>query len=140
MIKRQWPPVLFLIAFAISLVHASIPHTHPELSEDEHLHEHHHEPGSTGAHEHLPLPSHDHDDTKQSKPVFSHFSNGDYVGNAYFHFTAKANHVIDLVAAESVSLCIPVSFEKSAHFHKARDLPSGKHRSITSLRAPPSLC
>ena len=144
MIKRQWPPVLFIIAFAISLAHASIPHSHPDPIEESHRHSHaaqssnlsHSHDSKSEHHDH----SHNHSDQDHKgsdRPVFSHFSNADYLGNSFFEFQVKGKHLIELVQPVTVGLNVPFIPEKHFLFPRARDLPSSRHRSSESLRAPP---
>lgn len=140
MIKRQWPSVIFIIAFVISLAHASIPHSHPALGKHKERHPHNHSSTSKHKHDHSDNHSHDtNENSEDSRPVFAHFSNGDYVGNPYFQFHAKENLVFEFLQPASLNAEVALVFEKSHLFPKARDLPSGRHRSSESLRAPPPL-
>lgn len=139
MIKREWPSVIFIIAFVISLAHASIPHSHPVLEKHKERNSHHHSSSSNHEH-HDHSDSHSHDtneNSEDSRPVFAHFSNGDYVGNPYFQFHAKDNLVFEFLQPASLNVEVALVFEKSHLFPKARDLPWGRHRSSESLRAPP---
>jgi hypothetical protein len=140
MIKRQWPSVLFIIAFVISLAHASIPHTHPEISKQKVKDQHTHGSKSSHDHDHEHQSTDHHHDASDSKlPVFTHFSNADYVGNALFKLTLKGKYLIEAIEPEEIRFQIPITFTKPILFPKARDLPSGRHRSVKSLRAPPYL-
>lgn len=136
MIKRQWPSVLFIFAFVISLAHASIPHIHP-VPDKKHTHSHRR---SNDKHHHDHSDSHSHNTPGKpdnSPPVFSHFSNADYVGNPCFQFHAKEKHILELLQPNTLIAEISLLFVKTRLFPKARDLPSAMHRSSESLRAPP---
>jgi hypothetical protein len=145
MIKRQWITVLFSIAFVISLVHSSIPHIHPEKV-DHHHHsdnqkhsktkDHHgHVQGEKGNHH----DESDHQPEDKELPVFSHFSNADFIGNPGFHFSGSEKFAIDLIASCLILVEAPEEFRRSILFPRARDLPSSRYRSSQSLRAPPFL-
>ena len=141
MIKRQWPPVLFIIAFVISLAHTSIPHTHPEKSKSntrDHSHDHSNDVNDKHHHDHSDNHSHSiPENPDETLPVFSHFSNADYVGNPSFHFHAKEKHVLELFEPATLIIEIALVFDRTFLFPKARDLPSGRHLASQSLRAPP---
>lgn len=140
MIKRQWPPYLFIIAFVISLAHASIPHDHPELSQHEHRNGHDHDQKLSNSHDHGDPSAHQHSDpeTHDNLPLFTHFSNAVYLGNAFFKFSPKAKDVIALMEWPVIDIPHLIWFEKPILFPKARDLPLTRYRSVESLRAPPS--
>ena len=136
--KKKWVSWVIIIAFAVALAHASIPHTHPEKA-DKHPHDHDHNDVN---HKHHYDHSGNHSHSKPEKseenlPVFHHFSNADYVGGPSFHFHAKEKHVLELLEPATLIVDIALVFDETQLFPRARDLPSARHRSSQSLRAPP---
>lgn len=155
MSKRQWLSLLFIVAFVISLAHASIPHIHPELENDSKGDEYdshevtgkhhsgnqhrdnHGKPKSSQQKDHHDHKSHHH--STEEKPKFSHFSNADYLGNCTFKFTTKEKFLLDVFEHERLVIDIPIEFQRALLFPRARDIPRDKHRCSQSLRAPPFL-
>lgn len=136
--ERLWPSMLIIVAFVISLVHSSIPHSHPEkekkgLSSSTHSH-------SKNGHESHSHGEGNHDPSKNEKslPVFVHFSNADYISNYSFHLKEdKGQFLIAVIKPSEIILSTPEEIEKQIIFPRARDLPAGRHRTPKSLRAPP---
>jgi hypothetical protein len=137
--KRAWISGFFFIAFALTLAHSSIPHTHPESTKKKHVsdvnsdHQKHQE-----SHKH----SHNHSDNKhnesnESLPVFYHFANADFLGGQIFKFNLAGDHVLELLEPMTFLLQVPQLLLKPLLFPRARDLPADKPRSTESLRAPP---
>lgn len=138
--KRAWISGFFFIAFALTLAHSSIPHTHPEATKHEHhsnqkLDDHTHQDSQH---------SHDHSDNKHNEsdkdsPVFYHFANADFLGGQLFKFKLAGDQVLEVLQPGTFLVQIPTTLRMPLLFPRARDLPSGKPRSAKSLRAPPFL-
>lgn len=145
MIKRLWTPVLFSIAFVISLVHSSIPHIHPEKVDHHHHSDNQNHSKTKDHHDHVQdeKGNHHNESNHQSRdnklPVFSHFSNTDFIGNPGFHFSGSEKVAIEFIASLLILVETPEEFQRSILFPRARDLPSNRYRSSQSLRAPPFL-
>ena len=146
MTKRQWPSVFFILAFAISLAHSSIPHSHPEPKEDKRSHHHDHNKhhghhGSKGHCHHTPNDKSHHHDEGDSEPhqlpVFAHFSNAEYISIPPFKFSCQEKILLEYIAPVPVILHVPVIILHRNDLPRARDLPSDAFFTITSLRAPP---
>lgn len=129
--KRSWFSCFFFLAFAVSLVHTSIPHTHPDKKEKPLA-----SVTDSSGHDHS---RHDHggETEEPSLPVFTHFSNTDYVGNALLKFDARAKYLLEIIAPVQVVIKMSLVTIDRLPFPKPRELPPGRHRSSTSLRAPP---
>jgi hypothetical protein len=138
MIKRQWPSFLVIIAFLVSMAHASIPHDHPTIAQHWHDDDHHNNSASSNGHDHHASHQHNDSESQRKLPVFTHFSNTDYLGNAFFKFSPKAKDLIALMEWPVIDIPHLIWFEKPILFPKARDLPLTRYRSVESLRAPPS--
>lgn len=147
MIKRQWTTLLFSIAFVISLVHSSIPHIHPEKADHNHRlnNQHHSKTKDHHHHDHVQGEKENHHDESDHQsedkklPVFSHFSNSDFIGNPAFHFSGSEKFAIEFIGSCLFLVEAPEEFRRSILFPRARDLPSSRYRSSQSLRAPPFL-
>ena len=131
--KRSWFSCFFFFAFAVSLVHSSIPHTHPEKKDkpvvsgtDTNSHAH-------SGHDHH---SHGHDE-ESSLPVFAHFSNADFIGNSKYEFSAKEKFVIQDIEPVIISVKQREDLKKEFPFPRPREHPASRSRSSQSLRAPP---
>ena len=130
--KRSWFSCVFFLAFAVSLVHSSIPHTHPEkhdkptASTDTKSHDH-------SGHNH---DSHGHDEGS-SLPVFTHFSNADFIANSKYEFAAKEKFVIQAIEPAIISVKQPEDVKKEFPFPRPREHPASRSGSSQSLRAPP---
>ena len=117
----------------MSLVHSSIPHTHPEKKDKPIV-------SSTGinSHDHS---GHDHDshghDEEPSLPVFGHFSNADFIGNSQYEFSVKEKFVDVCLDPADISIQLPEDLEKEFFFPRAREHPSSRFGTSQSLRAPP---
>lgn len=129
--NRSWFPYLFLIAFAISWAHSAIPHSHPEKKRESTTHSdnHHHDHGSN--HE-----KHGHDN-EPSLPVFTHFSNADFIGNIKYEFAAKEKFLIEPLEPILISYDLPEELTKKILFPRPREHPAGRISASQSLRAPP---
>lgn len=133
--KRSWFSCFFFFAFAVSLVHSSIPHIHPEKKD---------KPGVSSAdiksHDHSG--SHHHDsngqDEKPSLPVFVHFSNADFIANSKYEFCAKQKLVVQAIEHVIISVKLPEHLKKKLAFRRPREHPGSRFRSSQSLRAPPN--
>lgn len=129
--KRSWFSCVYVLAFAVSLAHNSIPHAHPEKTYSHavltgHRHDHHsHEHDAKGDHH------------ESSLPVFSHFSNADYIGNPKYEFTAKSHSLIQALNPVGVSFNLPDDSEEQVLFPRPREHPPNRVGSSQSLRAPP---
>lgn len=130
--KRSWFSCFFFFAFAVSLVHISIPHTHPEKKDKPIVSTDNNSPDHSG-HDH---DSHGHDE-ESSLPVFAHFSNADFIGNSKYEFTAKGKLVIQAIEAAIISVKQPEDLKKEFPFPRPREHPVSRLRSSQSLRAPP---
>ena len=135
--KNQWASILFLIAFALSVAHSSIPHGHP-VPPHEYKHStksHHHNENND---EHT---KHGHDNSNHNSdhnlPVFSHFSNADYLLNSKYELFVKGKFIIECLEPVKISLQLPEGIDRKVPIPGARELPSSRFRSSQSLRAPP---
>lgn len=138
MIKRTWFAGFFLIAFALALAHNAIPHAHPEATNEKQLSHSHPGDSKSRGHQHR-SDGHSHDESDRDLPVFSHFSNADYLGSPVFQFNANEKQLIELLQPQGSLFLVPSALQKPLLFPKARDMPSGRPRSSESLRAPPFL-
>lgn len=145
--KRSWFSGLFLIAFAVSLVHTSIPHTHPEKNDKPEVnagsHQHNHGEHNHNSHDH---DKHDHNsndhgshehEQKSTLPVFSHFSNADFVKSSRYEFHAKETLFIQHLQPVILSVKLVDTLEKKFLFPRAREHPASRLASSQSFRAPP---
>ncbi|MEO7989288.1 MAG: hypothetical protein ABI663_07085 [Chryseolinea sp.] len=132
MLRSQWISYLFNIAFAMSLAHAILPHSHPKEKSKDHKHatSHHHR-------DHKDAHSHSHD-SKPSLPVFTHFSNADFIGSVKYTYHIKSLNVV-MEYEQPVILSFALSFvtHQPSPIPHARDLPNKSLLSIRLLRAPP---
>lgn len=140
MVKRTLFSSFFFIAFAVSLVHSSLPHSHPDLegsrvaetnshNKESHRHDHDHQ---HAGHEHG---SSDHN--QSSLPVFAHFSNVDFIRTSQYEFSGKERFVISSHEPVRISINVPECIEIRSFFPKPREHPAGPLGSVRSLRAPP---
>lgn len=131
--KRTWLSWMFFTAFAVALAHSSIPHAHPALNKKT--------ASTTADHNTHSHDGHDHDsenhDQQSSLPVFSHFSNADFISAHTFNVQEKAWFIIAYLTPTGVLIKKPAELKKQISFPRARDLPSSRYRSAQLLRAPP---
>ncbi len=136
--KQVWPSVLFQIAFAISLAHSSLPHAHPSTPENpsQSTGSHHHQAHASKDHQHHDSKhSHDHD-----LPVFSHFSNADFISNVKLIFSGKVKVLKTVnIFTQTIIIYAPLkkAIDKRPPIHRARELPILHLSSANSLRGPP---
>ena len=139
--KRSWLSCFFFIAFAVSLVHTSIPHTHPEKNDkpevniDKHAHNDSKHGNKQDHHSH-DHGSHEHEQ-ESSLPVFSHFSNADFIKNLQYEFHAKEKLFVQPLQPVIISVKLAGTLEKKFLFPRPREHPAGRLASSQSLRAPP---
>ena len=131
--KRSWFSCFFFFSFAVSLVHSSIPHTHPEKKDKPTVSSTNINSQDHSGHDH---DSHEHDD-EPSLPVFSHFSNADFIGNSKYEFSAKEKLAIQAIEPVIISVKQPEDLKKEFPFPRPREHPASRFRSSQSLRAPP---
>jgi len=131
--KRSWVSCFFFFAFAVSLVHNSIPHTHPEKKDNPTLSSAGIDRHSHSGHEHN---SNGHDE-EPSLPVFAHFSNADFIGNSKYEFAAKSKFVIQAIESVIISVKQAGDVKQEFPFPRPREHPTSRSRSSQSLRAPP---
>lgn len=126
--KRSWFSCFFFFAFAVSLVHSSIPHTHPEKKDKPIVSD-------------TDINSHDHDshghDGEPSLPVYAHFSNADFIGNSNYEFSAEEKFVIQAIEPVIISVKQREDLKKEFPFPRPREHPASRSRSSQSLRGPP---
>jgi len=133
MVRRQWISHLFFIAFAMAMVHNILPHTHTKskTKDTEHVgssHYHHDD-------------HHTHSHSKKSKPalpVFTHFSNSDFIASV--KFSLKDKHCLQVLVFHHpivITVSLPILTYLPSPVPHARDLPQKFFLSIQSLRAPP---
>lgn len=133
MTRGQWIVCLFSIAVAMSLVHNILPHSHPEENTNKGNKDHsalHHHSGN----------DHDHSQQERSKPVlpvFTHFSNSDFIASAKFSYQEKRQMALEFELPQLISVELPILPGLPLPIPHARDLPQGFLLSIQSLRAPP---
>lgn len=138
--KQVWPSVLFQIAFAISLAHSSLPHAHPSTPENpsQSTGSHHHQAHASKDHQHHDSEhSHDHD---SDLPVFSHFSNADFISNVKLIFSGKVKVLKAVnIFTQTIIIYAPLkkAIDKTPPIHRARELPILHLSSANSLRGPP---
>ncbi len=130
MLRRQWISYLFFIAFAVALVHNILPHAHTkEKTKGTASSSHHH--GDHHAHSHK-------EGSKPALPVFTHFSNGDFISSAKYSFQEKQHApVVVFEQPMIISVALPIVAYLPSPIPHARDLPQNFFLSIQSLRAPP---
>lgn len=122
--RKSWICWIFIIAFALSLVHQILPHTHSNVEDRQHK--------DSAKHHNR---SHTHN-SKSNLPVFTHFSNSDFITNTKRDNVKKAI-VIEFLAPLVANISIQRPTTKKSLWFKARDWPSGYDQSPISLRAPP---
>ena len=139
--KQVWPSILFLIAFAISLAHSCLPHAHPTKPKNppQSTDSHHHQAHAPKDHQHHDSEhSHDHD---SDLPVFSHFSNADFISNVKLIFSGKVKVLKTDKFFTQTNITYPSlkkAIDKTPPIHRARELPILHLSSANSLRGPPT--
>ena len=129
MLRRQWTIYLFSIAFVMSMAHSILPHNHPR--------EKHPKEVSASSHHHGDRKhSHEKESTTEL-PVFTHFSNGDFISSAKYSYQQKYHSVLSVEQPLIISLALPILTYLPSPVPQARDLPQWLLLSIRSLRAPP---
>jgi hypothetical protein len=130
MVRHQWISYLFFTAFAVALVHNILPHAHTREKTKVTASSHHHH-GDHHAHSHK-------EGSKPALPVFTHFSNGDFIGSAKYSIQEKQQRAV-LVFEQPIiiSIALPTLAYRPSPVPHARDLPQKFFLSIQSLRAPP---
>ncbi|MEO5978620.1 MAG: hypothetical protein ABIS36_17465 [Chryseolinea sp.] len=133
MLRRQWIIFLFSTAFVVSMAHSILPHSHPKEEGK------HHNEASASSHHHG---DHKHSHEKKSTPalpVFTHFSNVDYIGSTKYSYQEKHHPIFSVEQPLIISLALPIITYLPSPVPQARDLPQWLLLSIRSLRAPPFL-
>lgn len=133
MLRRPWISYLFFIAFAMALVHNILPHTHSteRTKEAQHVVSSHTHQGDQHAHSHSK-------ESKPALPIFSHFSNGDFIASAKISLKDKQHfEVLTFQRPVIISVSLPILTYLPSPVPHARDLPQKFFLSIQSLRAPP---
>ncbi|MEO5599384.1 MAG: hypothetical protein ABIR06_00520 [Cyclobacteriaceae bacterium] len=142
--KNFWSSIVFLFAFAMALVHSSIPHDHPDLparvalknhshaQSHDHDGDHHNKP-----HNHDEGDNSNHDSTSDSdRPVFSHFSNADFTPNKS-NFSAKGIIVLQCVIPSFIELMVPKLTEEKVEIPISLQPPDTGASSPPHFRGPP---
>lgn len=126
MIRSQWVSFIFLLAFAISLAHTIMPHSHAKVKSAQTHSSHHHDGNHSRSHNSSDL------------PVFVHFSNSDFIGSAQVNYGVIENSIGDcLLPAPLFSLSVPVPHKLTIPSHQEGSPPSAPLPVVLSLRAPP---
>lgn len=145
--KRTLFSCLFFVAFAVSLVHNSIPHSHPETkastvtkaNSDNKAHGHNHGHEHTHDHPHPPREHNSSAHDQSSLPVFAHFSNVDFIRTSQYEFCGKERHLVVSLEPVRISVSVPESIEIRSFLPRPRQNRTSQVASVQSLRGPPSL-
>ncbi len=140
MIRRQYIPYLFVFAFAMTLAHNFLPHSHPKETGKEEKHHHHGDEAKSHSHQkddnHHSLP-HEHN---EELPLFTHFANGDIAVPAKHSYNESQRIVLEFEEVVLVTFTLPDVFPgRPAPIPYARDWPLNFILLTQSLRAPPVL-
>ena len=133
MIKSRCVSFLFLLAFAISVVHTITPHSHPKANfTSTHSSQHNHD-----QHNHDQKNSHSHNSS--DLPVFVHFSNYDFIGSPQKNLSPDENSTHYSVLAAPLFLFSVSSLNKLfVSVRKNGKPPCFPLPAVLSLRAPPA--